>query len=109
MRRFTSLATLLGVPALVALTMLSGCAGGEEKKPEPVGQRKPRQKKNLTLAELEAPTDGVVKGRVTLDGDAPKVALIAAMAEHKDKDVCLAGSDTEKSEQYWVLAPDKKG
>jgi plastocyanin len=112
MQRYTSLVTLLGAPALVALTMLSGCAGGEEKKPDAgQGASKPRVKikGGGALAELEAPTDGVVKGRVVLDGDAPKIALITMMAEHADKKVCLAGSDVEKSEQYWVLAPDKKG
>src|SRR5262245_10597625 len=100
MRRYASLAMMLSVPAFMALTMLSGCAGGEEKKPDAgQGERKPRSKTKTggALAELEAPTDGVIKGRVVLEGEAPKIEAIKAMAEHADKAVCLAGDDNEKN------------
>lgn len=102
----------LCVPGLVAMTLFSGCAGSEEF-PEPPPERrvKASKKKSGDLPEVAAPTDGVVKGRVVLVGDAPKIEIIQAMAGHNDKDVCLApdADETEKIAQQWILSTDKKG
>src|SRR5436190_16808438 len=81
MPQYKTLAVILAAPALAALTLLSGCAGGEEKKPaassttegtvktKPSGGKKP----GGPVTELAAPTDAVIKGRVVLDGPAPKI------------------------------------
>lgn len=114
MSRTALFAKLMPVPALAAL-LLSGCAGGEEKKPEtkPVAaaEKKEKSKKGGKVEELTAATDGVVKGRVVIDGDAPKVELIKAMQDHNDKKICLApdATEEEKIAQNWILAGDKKG
>ncbi len=114
MPRSFSMSTLLGAPALVAFVLLSGCAGGEEKKPDsgPVaGGVKPPRVKDKKSEELPNPTDGILKGRVVLDGATPKIELIKAMAGHTDSKTCLAADadEFEKMTQEWILAADKKG
>jgi hypothetical protein len=111
MRRYAPFAMFLLIPAFAAVSLLSGCGGGEEKKqdPAPSAERKEKKKKGGQLAELDAPTDGVLKGRVVLDGPTPKIEPIVAMAAHNDKAVCLAGNDAEKNDPTWILAPDNKG
>jgi hypothetical protein len=116
MRKYTSLVLCANGAVLAALSMLSGCAGGEEKKPDdaPVVERRAPKKDKKggavdTRAELEAPTNGVLKGRVELEGTPPQIEKIMAMATHADSKVCLAGSDAETQTQTWILAPDKKG
>lgn len=114
MSRLESLGKLLSLPAF-ALVLLSGCAGGEEKKPDaakPVAvEKKEKVKKGGKTEELSAATDGVLKGRVVIDGPAPKVEEIAAMQKHNDSKVCLApdATEAEKSAQTWLLASDGKG
>jgi plastocyanin len=113
MSRYGFLAKLFPVPAFAAL-MLAGCSGGEEKKPEakPAAEKKEKAKKGGKLEELAAATDGVLKGRIVIDGESPKIELITAMAKHNDAEKsCLApdATETEKIVQTWILAPDKKG
>ncbi len=114
MRRFMSLTAYVGVPALAMCVLLSGCAGGEDKKPVAAVPRatvKPAGKDSVEAKELTAATDGVIKGRVVIDGPAPKIEAIAAMQAHTDKATCLApdAEAFEKVTQGWILAADKKG
>lgn len=98
----------------LSVVLLSGCAGGEEKKAEPsrpAADRKEKPKKGGKVEELAAPTDGVVKGRVVLVGETPMVEFIKAMETHTDKATCLAkdATDQEKMTQQWLLSSDKQG
>ena len=47
--------------------------------------------------------DGVIKGRVVLQGDKPAVMIVSSMAAHNDSAVCLAGSEFEKIGQQWLI------
>lgn len=108
-------ASLVGaIPVMLGAALLIGC-GGEAKK-DAVADTKAETKsagdkkkaKGGKTEELTAATDGVLKGRVVLDGgDAPKMMAIEAMAKHQDAKVCLAGDETEKSEQTWIVGKDK--
>lgn len=108
MRRFATL-TLIA-PVLAGLVFLPGC-GSEEKKE--VSESRPRstgKKSKEKAVELEAPTDGTIKGRVVLSGAAPKVdSLVPQMEKNQDSKICLSGKDFEKQEQSWILASDGKG
>lgn len=114
MPQYKTLAMILAAPALAALTLLSGCAGGEEKKPEPAASTAGKDKgkpKPGPATELAAATDGVIKGRVVLDGPAPKIEENPAMLKHNDAKTCHAADapESEKTFQEWILAADKKG
>lgn len=101
---------LLGLPAFCLTLALPGCSGDEKKKEDRSERReRPKKESSKTAEELTNATDGTIKGRVTIEGPAPKVEEIVAMAKHNDAATCLAGDATEKSEQYWILAPDGKG
>jgi hypothetical protein len=63
--------------------------------------------KSGTRVQLQAPLDGVVRGRVVLDGEMPTIAPVEKMAVHADHAQCLAGSDVEKNEQTWIISKDK--
>jgi plastocyanin len=116
MSQYKTLAVILAAPALAALTLLSGCAGGDEKKAAAPaaaeGGAKPKPSGGKKIAqELAAPTDGVIKGRVVLDGPAPKIEENPAMVKHNDAKVCHSpdAPESEKIYQEWILASDKKG
>lgn len=59
------------------------------------------------LEMLEAPTDGTIKGRVILQGDAPKSFVIEAMKKGQDAKFCQAGEDYETHDQTWIVGKDK--
>jgi plastocyanin len=115
MPQYRTLTLIIAVPTLAALTLLSGCAGGEKKEPAPEAAAEGKEKKKKPpvgpAAELAAPTDGVIKGRVVLDGPAPKIEENPAMAKHGDVKTCHAAdaAESEKIFQEWILASDKKG
>ena len=117
-RRVILMVALLFVltAAVFALfTILPGCQGGdkgkkaddkkvEEKK---VGDEKKADEKKPTV-ELDAPTDGVIKGRVVIDGAAPEAKSLAeTIAKHSDKEACMAGGGTNIVEQQWLVGKDK--
>ena len=110
MRRLARLALMAVVPVLAGLTLMSGCGGGE-KEDEVVIQSPKKGKKKLgdggDAKELAEPTNGILKGRVVLDGTAPASAQIASMAGHTDSKVCLAGTEAEKNEQTWMVGANK--
>ena len=115
MHRKFSMVALFGGAPLSAVALLSGCAGGEEKKQDTTvvveKKEKPGKVGKTKAEELAAPTDGVLKGRVVIDGATPKIELIMAMAAHNDNKTCLAPDayEFEKMSQEWILASDKKG
>jgi len=114
MKRYQLLGSLLLIPALALATVtLTGCTKptetGKEKDKDGQASGKEKEKdkdgggsKDNTVA-LEAKTDGVIKGKVVYDGTPPKMPFIDAMKEHADKNVCLAGADTEKQKQEWIV------
>jgi hypothetical protein len=109
-----TLAAIL-VPTLAASLIMVGCGGGKKKKegggsttPDTTastgdgggasGEKKP----------IESAKRGTIKGKVTLAGNKPDTAsldktLKTAMEKHQNKDVCLAGSEAEKSQQRWII------
>lgn len=61
-------------------------------------------KKGGKLEELTAKADAVVKVKVTTD--AKQGDVIKALEAHQDKTVCLAGTESEKRDQTWVVGKD---
>jgi hypothetical protein len=55
---------------------------------------------------LKAPLDGVIRGRVVLEGEKPVMAVIPTMATHNDHAVCLAGDEAEKRDPKWIIGKD---
>ena len=108
MRRLARLALIAITPVFASLTLLSGCGGEKEEEVVVQSPRKGAKKAGGGDAkELEAPTNGILKGRVVLDGSAPASAQIASMAGHTDAKVCLAGTEAEKNEQTWSIGANK--
>jgi plastocyanin len=113
MRGFLSGSLWLSAPVVAGLLFLSGC-GSEEKEDTPaaasVGGSSKSKKREAKAAEaLEAPTNGTLRGKVILAGDAPPVSEIKAMATHNDHAVCLAGPERQKIDQTWLIDPKTKG
>jgi plastocyanin len=107
MRRFSILTLSLIAPALF---FLAGCGGEEKKEPEARAPRERKKEKKEKAAELEAPTDGTIKGRVVVADSPPKMESLAPqMEKNQDKSICLSGKDFEKHDQTWILAGDGKG
>lgn len=102
-----SAALSLAFPLAVVL-LVAGC--GEDKKEQAAAPRPPRKDGALppTKKSIDAPYDGVVKGRVVLDGTAPQMQAIKDMQEHQDKKVCLAADATEEEKltQQWKVSKD---
>lgn len=99
---------LLSAFLLLAL-LLSGCARPEVKDEPPpktiVGGGGGDKAKKRTPVGTKF--DGVLRGRVVLDGS-PQIELISAMEKHSDKVCCLMGaSDMEKQNQLWIIGKDK--
>src|SRR5262245_20429182 len=102
------------VPALATSLIMVGCGGGKKKK-EGGGSTTP----NTTASTdggaaggdkkpIESAKRGTIKGKVTLAGNKPDTAALdktlkTAMEKHQNKDVCLAGSEAEKSQQRWII------
>jgi hypothetical protein len=112
MRKFAMLAAGL-LPALALCVGVSGCSK-EAPKPAPApptaapgGDKKgdapaPADAKAASVA----PGDGVIKGVVKYDGAPPALKFNDLIPKHQDKDVCLKGSEFEKSEQTWLVNKD---
>lgn len=67
----------------------------------------PSRKKKQKLEFLDVPTDGVVKGKITLVGQAPKMAsLKEIMQKNQDRALCLSGTEFEQHDQTWVVSKD---
>jgi len=117
MRRSAIAGILMIIPAVLVMSAAPGCGkkdqGGGGKKSDVVEAKKssvPEGKKgggeNKSLGDK---LDAVIVGQVVYDGDPPAAAAVTAMANHKDKDVCLAGKDYEKEEQMWIVNKSNKG
>lgn len=107
------LALMFAVPALALLTL--GCGGGGDKKTTTPSDKKAKtgdgdskDKKAAAGGTIKPGEGSKLTGRVVLDGEAPKVAVLPALAEHPDaKTCCLKGSDQEKADQTWLVGKDK--
>ncbi len=114
MKRSPLIGSLLLVPVLALFAALPGCGDksgdkgakkGDEK--AKVDEPKKGDEKKASV-ELDAPTDGVIKGRVVIDGAAPEAKSLAdTIAKHADKDACMAGGGTNIIEQTWIVGKDK--
>lgn len=99
------------IPALAFLLTAAGCGKKEEGKvgglSKPGGGPTGSTTGGAKTA-LEAKAFGVLKGKVTYDGDPPADdgKLKKQMEEHKDKEVCLAGDSAEFT---WRVNPENKG
>src|SRR5215510_11085060 len=88
MKRFPILGLLLLVPALSLLT-LTACSEKktDEKGAGKDGGGKDKEKDNKgggAAVKIKAPTDAVIKGKVKLTGDRPKIEDIEALMKFKD-------------------------
>jgi hypothetical protein len=102
------------VPTLAASLIMVGCGGGKKKggggastsssstassdSGGTSGERKP----------LETAKRGTIKGKVALAGNKPDTTALdktlkSAMEKHQNKDVCLAGTEAEKSQQKYII------
>ncbi len=118
MRKFPLLGAALFIPALALCVSVSGCGKSEAPKPAspaPSGAPAPEAKKDDKQptavpagagAKITGPTDAVVKGVVKFDGSAPALVPNELIQKHADKDICLKGSDFEKSDQKWLVGKD---
>ncbi len=117
MRRFSLRAVLLLAPVLaLAALVLDGCNTSPTTAPSVGGTTggpgtTPIKKTGLT--EVEGKGTGTLKGRVTLDGPVPEetikdlnAKLTTLIDANNNKDVCLKGSEDEKTQQQWKLSKD---
>ena len=99
-------------PLLALITLSSGCGKKEVDTDDdrPSDKFKASGTKGAATAAsrtpLKAPLDGIIKGRVVLQGDRPVVGVIDKMATHNDHAGCLAGEDFEKLDQKWLIGKD---
>src|SRR5262249_50919247 len=112
------LAILMLVPALMVVTTTSGCKkdapSGDDKANKGEGPAKGKGEGGGSdtggkKVALEAPYDGTITGPVIFEGDLPTPETPKAMLDHKDKDICLMGTEEEKIKQTWIINKDNKG
>jgi hypothetical protein len=111
MRHFRPIGILLLIPALLMLAVAAGCGTDEGKK-----SRGPRVKRpgggdgggeaRVDLKPVEGKGSGTLAGKAVYEGTPPTPGAIEAMAKHNDAKVCLAGSESEKVEQKWMVSRD---
>src|SRR5205823_1122617 len=113
MRPFRSIMLLALIPALAFLLAGPGCSSKGKKPPRPAGDLEEVEGEGGKSAE-PAKTEvagkgwGTVEGFVSYEGEPPKVGtLVPEMEKHQDKAKCLAGKPDEKSEQTWIIGPNK--
>jgi hypothetical protein len=99
MKRFPILGILLLIPALM-LTMTAGCNKEAPKKNGDDG--KDGKKKHVEAKEITTATDAVVKGVVKFKGADPEKPE-TRIAEHKEKDLCMAGKGKHILDQKWLV------
>src|ERR1700681_2303122 len=105
MRRISLLWAL--APLLLVLTLNSACSKKTDDDEDIVPSKKKLSVRDKTppptRVELKAPLDGVIRGRVVLQGDMPAMAIDERIAKHQDAAGCLAGADFEKMNQKWIV------
>jgi hypothetical protein len=101
MKAVRSRGLVLLLPALAALA--SGCDGADERKRTPRPARLPGGLDTVAAKPVKSSGTGTVVGKVVYDGSRPEMKFIAAMQNHQDSAVCLAGSPDEKKEQFWIV------
>jgi hypothetical protein len=128
MRRFQLVLWVVALPLCIVCLALSGCkkAADDDGGDEGGGGGGGGGKKAAAVKMTEIPMGaGVIKGKVVLKGSKPNVDELTAslqkrIREKDDRDYCLAGSETEKSQQryrlgtngnvgnvfVWVMPPD---
>jgi hypothetical protein len=99
MKRFPIIGILLLIPALM-LTVMVGC----NKEPAKNTEDKTKDPKKAGEAkEITSATEGVVKGVVKFKGGANPEKPEARIAEHKEKDLCMAGGGKNILDQLWLV------
>jgi hypothetical protein len=96
------------------MALLLAAAPGCGKKNEDVEETKTTKKSDAVVktsasarTELNAPLNGVIRGRVALEGDLPAMSVIEKMVTHNDHAQCLAGEEFEKIDQKWIISKDR--
>lgn len=105
MKRFPVLGVLLLIPAM-SLAYLTGCREANDDKPAPpapVGGGG----KGGAKSQIKAPGNGVIKGVVSFDGDAPKAEDEPEIPRHEDAAICLAGGGIHVKKQLWLVDKNK--
>lgn len=99
------------LPVLALLIATAGCGGGGDKgkdKPTADGVKKPAAAKAAKEELAVTGWKGVLKGKVTFEGDAPArgdaTSEIKKLGNEADRNHCLKG---DTSEQTWKVGPDK--
>lgn len=68
------------------------------------------KRKVVVRTPLQAPLDGIIRGKVTYEGsDIPGADPITAMQGHGDKDHCLKGAESETTTPTWQVDKSTKG
>lgn len=126
MRRLSLLAIALLVPALLLLTVTSGCGkkpqkdGGTDDEDKLAATGAPRGEGGTpktdgstggaTRAALKAETfDGVIKGQVIYDGSPQEGQIIEAMKTNNDAKHCLSAPEAQKISQRWIVNKKNNG
>ena len=105
MKKFPLFGALMLIPAL-ALLALTGCPTPNKTTPTPTtggGNTNPA----VAKTKITAPTDGTIKGVVTLTGGAFEMQEDPVIAAHNEKEICLAGGGIHTKKQDWIVG--KKG
>ena len=103
---------LLAAPLVAGSLFLTGCGSDEvQDTPTPSARKStgggPNKVPKGSEQELDAPTTGILRGKVVIATAPPAEPEIAAMKTHNDHAVCLAAPEREKVEQTWLV--DKNG
>ncbi len=105
--RFTTLVMMFSLAVMLTTT---GCGKKkDETAEEPRGEPRAAETKAAAAGktELKANLDGTLIGRVTLDGELPALQMISTIDKHADSATCLAGDESEKIDQKWIVGKDK--
>ncbi|HEY7157399.1 MAG TPA: hypothetical protein VH575_25820 [Gemmataceae bacterium] len=115
MRRLQLGLAMVALPVFALSLFVAGC-GKDEKKSESddVGDVKKDDKSAKTELKVMEPKGGVLKGKITVKS-MPDVAAdtkvietgIAELKDQSQKDVCLMGSETEKTGQHFRVGDNK--
>jgi len=99
---------LLVVPCLLVVTTAPGCSKEEKKKIAKKDGGNGKKPDGGPKTPLEA-GDAVIKGVVVYNGDPPVPEEIAKMKAHENAKGCLAGPESEKVAQTWLVDKKTKG
>ncbi len=115
MRRFHLGIAAIALPVLALSLFLVGCSKEEKKGGDASSTNTGTQDPTKTTgpATILESKGGVLKGKITLKGSPDVAALTKALqekieAKKDDKDYCLKGSESEKTEQEYRIGENKQ-